>query len=113
MVMDAPSLASITAARVPTGPVPASTTARLPLREPLCANHATQAAAVVLEPLLSSITETRKPAKNFFFTALNSASPSAMLEPPTKIAVNFLSLGARVKIVPSTSAPTVAGVSAP
>ncbi|EWS54027.1 hypothetical protein X551_03180 [Methylibium sp. T29] len=68
---------------------------------------------MVFEPLLSSITDTRKLAKNFLRTALNSASPSAMLDPPTKIAVFFLSFGARVKIAPSTSPPTLAGVMPP
>ena len=72
---------------MPTGPVPASTTAFLPARLRFLAMTATPAAAVVLDPLESSITETRKSAKNFFFTALNRASPFAMLLPPTKIAV--------------------------
>ena len=112
----APSRASSTAARWPTGPVPASTTARLPFRVfcgAACTSHATAAAAVVFDPFESSIAETRKFAKNFCRTAANSASPSAMFEPPTKIAVFFLSFGARVKIVPSTSAPTFAGVTPP
>ena len=113
MATRAPSFASITAARCPTGPVPASTTARLSCSDRPCASHATPAAAVVFEPLLSSSTETRKLAKNFFFTAFSSASPSAMFEPPTKIAVNFFSFGARVKMAPSTSAPTLAGVTPP
>ncbi len=110
MVTSAPSLASSAAARMPTGPVPASTTAFLPERGLALASSATPAAAVVLEPLESSITDTRKGPKNFFFTALSSASPLAMSPPPTKIAVNCFSLPPRVKIVPSTSAPTVSGV---
>jgi len=109
----APSLASITAARVPTGPVPPRMTAFLPFSEPLCASQATQAAAVVFEPLESSITDTRKFEKNFFLTALNSVSPSAMLLPPMKMAVFFLSFGARVKIAPSTIAPTLCGCTPP
>ena len=109
-----PSRASITAARCPTGPVPASTTARLPCSgRPWPSQATAAAAAVVLLPLLSSITDTRKPAKNFLRTAFNTASPSAMFEPPTNSAVFFLSFGARVKMAPSTSGPTLAGVMPP
>ena len=68
------------------------------------------AAAVVFEPFESSITETRNGPKNFFFTAFSSASPLPMSPPPTKIAVFCFSLPPRVKIVPSTSAPTLSGV---
>ena len=106
----APSCASIAAARMPTGPVPASTTAFLPLSFFALASSATPAAAVVLEPFGSSITETRNGPKNFFFTALSSASPLAMSPPPTKIAVFCFSLPPRVKIVPSTRVPTLSGV---
>jgi hypothetical protein len=85
----------------------------LPATEPCLVRLATAAAAVVLLPLLSSITETRKSAKNFFWIALTSACPSARLLPPTNMAVYFLSLGERVKMVPSTNAPTVSGVTPP
>ena len=78
-----------------------------------CASQATAAAAVVFEPLQSNITETRNLAKNFFCTAASSASPSAMLPPPMKIAVFFLSLGPRVKIAPSTRPPTFAALTPP
>jgi hypothetical protein len=50
----------------------------------------------VFEPLESSITETRNGPKKLFFTFSNSASPLAMLPPPTKIAVFCLSLPPRV-----------------
>ena len=109
----APSRLNMKAARIPTGPVPASTTAFLPASGAECARQATAAAAVVFDPLLSSITDTRKPAKNFLRTASSSASPAAMSLPPMKIAVNFLSFGARVKIVPSTSPPTLRGSTPP
>jgi len=79
-----------------TGPVPASTTAFLPASGFALASSATPAAAVVLDPLLSSITDTRKLAKKRFLTALNSASPAVMSPPPTKIAVYCFSLGPRV-----------------
>ena len=57
------------------------------------ASSATPAAAVVLEPFESSITETRKFEKKRFFTALNTASPAVMSPPPTKIAVYCFSFG--------------------
>ena len=115
MATSAPSFASITVARCPTGPVPARITARLPATLPpaLLSTHATAAAAVVFEPLLSSITETRKFEKNFLRTAFSKASPAAKLLPPTNSAVCFLSFGARVKIAPSTNAPTLSGVMPP
>ena len=95
---------------MPTGPVPASTTAFLPLSFFALASSATPAAAVVLEPLESSITETRNGPKKRFFTVASTASPFGMSPPPTKIAVDCLSLPPRVKIVPSTRAPTLSGV---
>ena len=99
----APSLASIAAARCPTGPVPAKTTAFLPTNMPLDASFATAAAAVVLLPLLSNITETLNPEKKQSCIVLNNFCPARMSLPPTNIAVFFLSLGARVKMAPSTS----------
>ena len=81
---------------MPTGPVPASTTAFLPLSFFALASSATPAAAVVLEPFESSMTETRNGPKKRFFTASNSASPLPMSPPPTKIAVFCLSLPPRV-----------------
>ena len=50
--------------------------------------------------------------EEFLRTAASSASPSAMLPPPMKIAVFFLSLGPRVKIAPSTRPPTFAALTA-
>ena len=113
MTSDAPSMASKIAARCPTGPVPAKTTAFFPAMALLAASLATAAAAVVLLPLLSSITETRKLAKNRLWMETNKACPAAILLPPTKMAVFFLSLGARVKMAPSTIAPTFSGVNPP
>ena len=95
---------------MPTGPVPASTTAFLPASGFALASSATPAAAVVFEPLGSSMMETRNGPKKRFFTASNSSSPLCMSPPPTKIAVYCLSLPPRVKIVPSTSDPTLSGV---
>jgi hypothetical protein len=51
---------------------------------------------VVFEPLESSMQETRNGPKKRFRTALNTASPAAMLPPPTKIAVDFFSDPPRV-----------------
>jgi hypothetical protein len=65
----------------------ADTTAFLPARERPLASCAIPAAAVVFDPLLSSMTETRKLAKNRFVTTLSKPSPAAMLLPPMKIAV--------------------------
>ncbi len=77
--------------------MPASTTAVLPCSEPAAlATSATPAAAVVFEPFESSMQETRNGPKKRFFTAANTASPSAMEPPPTKIAVDFFSEPPRV-----------------
>ena len=84
------------AARCPTGPVPASTAARTPASGCAASTVATAAAAVVLQPLASSMTETRKSPKNCFRTAANTASARARSLPPTRIAVRRLCLGARV-----------------
>ena len=94
----APSRARSAAERIPTGPVPASTTAFLPVTEPPAAltTSATPAAAVVLEPFESSMQETRNGPKKRFFTAENTRSPAAMSPPPTKIAVDCFSLPPRV-----------------
>ena len=62
-----PSSRSSTADRSPTAPRP-STTARLPARSRAFAIRAIVVAAVVLQPLESSITETRKGPKNAFCT---------------------------------------------
>ena len=113
MVTVAPSLESSAAARCPTGPVPASTTACLPRSDRPCASHATAAAAVVFDPLQSNIMETRNLPKNLACTAASSAWPAAMLPPPMNRAVFFLSLGPRVNIAPSTSPPTLAAVTPP
>ena len=106
MVTEAPSEASSTAARCPTGPDPPSTTARLPASERPWASQATADEAVVFEPLQSNMIDTRKLPKNLARTAAKSVSPSGMLPPPMKIAVFFLSFGPRVKMAPSTSPPT-------
>ena len=55
----APSPAINAAARIPTGPVPPRTTAFFPLTSPVETIFLTAATAVVLQPLASSITETR------------------------------------------------------
>ena len=53
----------------------------------------TAAAAVVLAPFESSITETLNPEKNLFFTASKTNSPADSELPPTNIAVFCLSFG--------------------
>ena len=106
-------MANITPARCPTGPVPAKITAVLPCTEPDFTNKATMAAAVVLLPLLSSMIDTRKLLKNFFLTAFTNSWPASRLLPLMKIAVKRFSLGGRVKIAPSTKAPTFSGVTPP
>ena len=99
---------------MPTGPVPAVTTARLPFRSPAAAAmRATAATAVVFEPFESSITDTRIGPKNAFFTAASSRSPAAMSVPPMKIAVWWRSLGPRVKMAPCTRSRTSASATPP
>ena len=73
-----PSFCSSTADRRPTAPRP-STTARLPARLRAFAIRAIVVAAVVLQPLESSITETRKGPKNAFCTSAKTSSPAATL----------------------------------
>ena len=65
----------------------ASTTASAPASGTCLAAASTAAAAVVLAPLESSITETRIGPKNVRCTCASSASPAATSEPPIKIAV--------------------------
>ena len=60
--------------------------------------------------LFAYVEDTRNGPKKRFFTASSSVSPFSMLPPPMKIAVFCLSLPPRVKIVPSTKAPTLSGV---
>jgi len=81
-----PAFANRPAARRPTGPVPAVTTARPP--EPaVLSSLVTAATAVVFDPFESSITETVKGPKNAFRTAFSSRSPALMSVPPMKMAV--------------------------
>ena len=109
----APSRVSMTAARWPTGPVPPRMTTFFSLIPPVLMSLATAAAAVVLLPLLSSMTDTRKSAKNTFCTASSSFSPATISLPPINRAVFFFSFGLRVKMAPSTSARTFSGVQPP
>ncbi len=106
-----PAGASRRAPPPPPGPAAAPRAARparsRPARRPsyppdlACLSTAiTAAAAVVLAPLASSITDTRIGPKNVRFTSSSSVSPAATLEPPMKIAVCFSSSGPRVKIAP-------------
>ena len=81
-----PSFCSSTADRRPTAPRP-STTARLPARLRAFAIRAIVVAAVVLQPLESSITETRKGPKNAFCTSAKISSPAATSLPPTHTAI--------------------------
>ena len=99
---------------MPTGPVPASTTARRPLTSPPAArtSFTTAAAAVVFDPLGSSITETRNGPKKASRAATSRCSASGMLVPPMKRAVFFRSFGPRVKMAPWTRLRTSASVTA-
>ena len=99
---------------MPTGPVPASTAARRPRTSPPAArtSFTTAAAAVVFEPLGSSMTETRKGPKKALRAATSRRSASGMLEPPMKRAVFFRSFGPRVKMAPWTRPWTSASATA-
>src|SRR5678815_4728886 len=96
-VTSTPAFANRPAARRPTGPVPAVTTAR-PLEPAVLSSLVTAATAVVFDPFESSITETVKGPKNAFRTAFSSRSPALMSVPPMKMAVSCRSFGPRVKI---------------
>src|SRR6185437_5681805 len=77
----APARARRPAARVPTGPVPAVTTVRLPFTSPTARMIFTTAAtAVVFEPLESSMSDTLNGPNSVFFAASSSFSPAAMNE---------------------------------
>ena len=76
-------------------------------------SNTTAAAAVVLQPLGSSMTETRKGPKKALLAASSRLSASGMREPPTKRAVFFRSFGPRVKTAPWTSPWTSASATAP
>ncbi len=107
-------MASSPAARIPTGPVPAVTTARLPLKSlTAVAIRTTAATAVVFEPFESSITDTRRGPKTVFFTAASRRSPAAISVPPMKMAVLCRSLGPRVKMAPCTRSRTSFSVTPP
>ncbi len=103
-----PSLRSSTADRSPTAPRP-STAARLPARLRAFAIRAIVVAAVVLQPLESSITETRKGPKNAFCAALKTSSPVLTSLPPTQTAIVSRSSTPRVKKASCTSPRTASG----
>ncbi len=109
-VTSAPSPAKKAAARSPTGPVPARTTTFLPLTSTTPASFATAAAAVVLQPFESSITEFLTGPKKAPFTASMTASPFATSEPPTKTALFFILSPPRVNMTPCTSGTAFSGV---
>ena len=83
----APAPANNRAARTPTGPVPARIVAVAPFNSICRAAANTAAAAVVLQPLESIITETRIGPKKTLLIFSIIASPLATSDPPTKIAV--------------------------
>src|SRR5205807_276097 len=86
----APALANSPAARIPTGPVPATIKTRLPRTSPppaACSIFATAATAVVLDPFESSMAETVKGLNIALVAAVSSCSPTAMSAPPTNTAV--------------------------
>jgi hypothetical protein len=70
-------------------------------------------AAVVLQPLESCITETRKGPKNAFCTAANTSSPAVTRLPPTHTAIVLRSSGPRVKNASCTSPRTASGFTPP
>src|SRR2546429_443283 len=93
MHTSAPALANSPAARIPTGPVPATIRTRLPRTSPppaACTILATAATAVVLEPFESSIADTVKGLNIAFVAAASSCSPTAMSAPPLDMAFRRL-----------------------
>jgi len=110
----APALANSPAARIPTGPVPATMRTRLPRTSPATFTiFATAATAVVFEPFESSIADTVKGLNMAFVAAPSSCSPTAMSAPPTNTAVFFRSLGPRVKMQPWIRSRTSASATPP
>ena len=107
------SRASNSAARSPTGPVAPSTIALQPARFKCLRELAIAAAAVVLHPFESIITDTRIGPKNVFDTIRSSNSPLATSLPPMNIAEFFNSAGPRVNINPWTRPVTFPGVTEP
>ena len=77
------------------------------------ASRATVVAAVVLQPLESSIADTRNGPKNASCTSASTASPSPTLEPPTQTARLARSSGPRVKNADCTSPRTASGSTPP
>src|SRR3989449_943310 len=81
MITSAPALANKPAARIPTGPVPATISTRLPRTSPAaCSIFATAATAVVFDTFESSISDTVNGPKNACVAAASSTSPTAMLD---------------------------------
>jgi hypothetical protein len=80
-----------------------------PFRSSSRASRATVVAAVVLQPLESSIADTRNGPKNASSTAASTSSPAPTLEPPTQTAMFARSFGPRVKNADCTSPFTTSG----
>ena len=107
MATSQPSCSSRAAARSPTAPAPTITTR--PFSSTSFASLATAVAAVVLQPLESSMTETLNGPKNACLTCSSTFSPAATLEPPTQTAIVPRSFGPRVKNADWTSPRTALG----